>query len=379
MSGPRNECIQCGICLEVCPLLRVTGREELSPRAKGLLAARLDAGEEILRPRSVAELAGLCLGCNRCRVVCPQGVDVPGLVGRMRAGSRGFLERIWGLGLLKAGPLWRVLGLAEGFAPERFGLMLKGLTAVAGQSELRPWLTRTRESCVLKGQRVLLFAGCAARFLAPRWEKTARSLLAGLGLDVLGADFGCCGGSLGVAGLGVAQAEARRRNVAAWRTAGRGRIVTLCASCLSGLRDAADTGLFEGEAERSAWLAALTPLSSLLDAGDFAVGADAPRRAAYHRPCHAPGDDPDLKFLAAALGARLARSTQKECCGFGGVMQLGAPGLAATVSRECWAALGREPGLCVLTGCSGCAMRLSATAPEDVSAGHWLDAVAPVG
>ena len=374
MRGPRSECVQCGICLEVCPLVRVTGREELSPRAKGLLSARSDAGAAELSPRRVAELAGLCLGCGRCRAVCPQGVDVPGLVGRLRAASPGFLDRLWGLGLRSAGPLWQVLGLAEGLVPERFGLMLKGLAAVSGRGGLAPRIARRRESLAYAGQAALLFAGCAARYLAPRWEATARALLAGLGLALAGADFGCCGGGLAVAGLTTAQAEARARNVAAWRSAGRPRLVTLCASCRAGLAGTAETGLFADEAERARWLEALVPLSGLLDPRDF-VATD-PGPVAWHRPCHAQALDPDQAVLSAVPGLRLTRATRDECCSFGGVMQLGAPKLSAEVGRECWAALGDEPGLCVLTGCSACAMRLAATAPQGVVAGHWLDAVA---
>ncbi|NHZ48480.1 (Fe-S)-binding protein, partial [Desulfovibrio sp. XJ01] len=103
-----------------------------------------------------------------------------------------------------------------------------------------------------------------------------------------------------------------------------------------------------------------------------------------------------------------------NCCGMGGVLQLAAPDLSRTVADACWNALlperaatftpapssscapsspdaasttsaastpaattnaTRQPGITVLTGCSGCTLQLAATAPPDVRVLHWLDVV----
>ena len=98
-----------------------------------------------------------------------------------------------------------------------------------------------------------------------------------------------------------------------------------------------------------------------------------PGSVGYHHPCHAGDADADFVFLKSVLGDRLTAVTDKQCCGFGGVMQLGAPDLADAVNRDCWDALRGAP--VVVTGCSACATRLSATAPEGVRAGHWLEII----
>jgi Fe-S oxidoreductase len=68
---PENDCILCGRCMEVCPVLGCTGREELGPRAKGLMARRLKESPGELSLDKVKALASLCAGCDRCRSVCP--------------------------------------------------------------------------------------------------------------------------------------------------------------------------------------------------------------------------------------------------------------------------------------------------------------------
>jgi glycolate oxidase iron-sulfur subunit len=89
--------------------------------------------------------------------------------------------------------------------------------------------------------------------------------------------------------------------------------------------------------------------------------------------------DADHTLLAALLGPRLRAAAKGGCCGFGGILQLGAPQLSEAVGRACWAGLDAAcgqtaPGY-VLSGCSGCVMQLSATAPAGAGAGHWLEIV----
>ncbi len=68
-----SQCILCGKCLEVCPLLNATGREELSPRAKASLCSALadKAGE--LSEADAARLAGICLDAVDAGRSAPRG------------------------------------------------------------------------------------------------------------------------------------------------------------------------------------------------------------------------------------------------------------------------------------------------------------------
>lgn len=405
------DCVLCGCCLEGCPLFAVTGREELSPRAKALLAgpskfAAANLPEGGLPQADVAALTGLCLACGRCEKLCPQGVKVPALMAAMRAAHPDFRQWLWKQWITRLGPFWSLAArgaaaLPEAFAPASLGLALKGLKGLRPGAGLAPWLTFTEfpvESFRQKhGDRpVAVFDGCVGSGPRKVWAETARQLLGGLGARLTQARFSCCGSTLGTAGLPAEQHDARRSNVAAWREAGRPLLVTYCATCRKGLAEylGAGGGLFADQAEQEQWRKAVVPLAALLLGAQAKAepteltGPAAPAVVGYHRPCHADlGDglgDADHTLLAALLGPRLRAAVKGGCCGFGGILQLSAPQLSEAVGRACWAGLDAAcgqtpapqaaPGY-VLSGCSGCVMQLSATAPAGASTGHWLEIV----
>lgn len=378
-------CTLCGKCLEVCPLLDATGKEELSPRAKGLLARRLVDAPEELTELGVARLASLCLSCGRCHEACPQHRDTPGFVAELRHAHPTFTTELWKLWLTQARLLWPgasllAKALPEGFAPTRMGVAIKGLRGLSRTQRAEPFVyVEPGKNPLWRGREVLLFAGCGSTYLVRRWRETAINLMDRLGMARRGAGFGCCGSSLGSAGLTEEQDATARRNIAAWRSAGRLPLVVFCASCLSGLRGYAKRPeLFASADEATAFAAALTPLASCLTDARFTLGDTTPDRVGYHRPCHMPAaNDPDRALLAVILGERFAPLAD-ACCGFGGILQLSAPQYSAAVAGRRWKRASSSPsgqplpGL-VLTGCTACVTQLAATAPEGAVATHWLD------
>ena len=358
-------CVLCGKCLEACPLLAATGREELSPRAKAVLAER--------GPVPAAEaLARICLGCGRCKEACPQDADIPALVAQLRAAHPDFRRWLWKASLAKGGALQPLAAAAARLAPEDFlrqhlGSLLKAVKSLA-KPGCAPFLKIESLPRDRRGQRAALFAGCAGTRLAPRWADAANGLLDRLGLARVEPGFQCCGSPLGTAGLLPERDAARAANVAAWRAAGRPLLAVFCSSCRAGLA-AYPLEAFENATEQAAWTAALTPLSTLLQGARFVLTRE-PGGLAWHSACHATAPDPDLDLLRSVPGLAL-EVPEARCCGFGGVLQLAAPNLAASVAARRWENLGAT----ALTGCTACAMQLAATAPEGASAAHWLDAL----
>ncbi|WP_419786794.1 (Fe-S)-binding protein [Pseudodesulfovibrio sp.] len=369
-----KQCILCGTCMAVCPLLRATGREEFSPRAKSDLNRLLDEGGADLSGESVAKLAGFCLGCHRCKDVCPQGVDVPEIVARLRAAHPDFRRWLWKTWLTHAKSLWPAGSAAakavpEALVPEKFGTSLKMLAGMSGGPGLTPFVQADKFPDTYRGERVLLFAGCTATYVRKRWQATARRMLDGLGVEILHSDFSCCGSGLSAVGLSGEAGELAERNLAIWRAAGKPKVVVFCASCLEGLRDYACADLEEG----AEWRNSLTPLSIVLHDIGFVLSPNATFDVGYHHPCHAQEPDPDLSLLRRMLGDHIGAVTGRQCCGFGGVMRLAAPELSALVNAECWQTLAGA-GL-VLTGCSACVNQLASTAPEGVAVRHWLEII----
>ncbi|CAM2061288.1 (Fe-S)-binding protein [Desulfovibrionales bacterium] len=410
-------CILCGRCLEVCPLVAVTGREELSPKAKQQLSAALAdlALSEVTVPqaaglsgRAIVDLAGLCLSCGRCVAACPQGLAGAEIVASLRAAYSDWRQWLWKI-WLEYGGLWSVavglghilqksvvtMGIWNGVAMSTLNCPPAAQRATGTASQLAPWLRVTRFDITADRAHIgtaAIFPGCLAGLVTIPWLATVEWVLVGLGFRLAstadGPGWGCCGATLGHAGLPEARLEVAQRNLAQWRALGRPLVVTFCASCRAGLASyAVDSALNwvvslwePGEAE--VWIASLQPLAFLWGETDFVVEPWAPKTICYHQPCHALPDDFDLVWLHRVLGERLRFPGSGRCCGLGGgVMQMVAPGLAAKVTAALWEMLVTPNGRAetsVFTGCIGCLLRLKVTAPAGVVVGHWLEILLPL-
>ncbi len=142
-----NACVQCGLCLPVCPTFRLTGRETASPR--GRLHAMMAVSEGVIEvDDSFAEVIDFCLGCRACEPVCPGLVpygrtlegtraeidaQIPGREKRNRwalgtaLGSR-TLMRLAGTGFSMA----QTLGLTS-LAPKKYSRIAGGLRRLQGR------------------------------------------------------------------------------------------------------------------------------------------------------------------------------------------------------------------------------------------------------
>lgn len=148
---PRTEeldaCVQCGLCLPVCPTFRLTGRETASPRGRlhAMMAVR-DGTIEV--DESFTGIIDFCLGCRACEPVCPGLVpygrtlegtraeidaQIPGRDRRNRwvlgtaLGSRALM-RLGGIGLSLA----QTLGLTA-LAPAKYKRISRGLRRLQGR------------------------------------------------------------------------------------------------------------------------------------------------------------------------------------------------------------------------------------------------------
>lgn len=142
-----NACVQCGLCLPVCPTFRLTGRETASPRGRLHAMSAVHSGV-IEVDEAFAGILDFCLGCRACEPICP------GLVpyGRALEGARAEIDAQvsgrasqdrWVLGTaLGSRPLMRLggwalsvaqsLGLTR-LAPSRYQRVTGGLRRLSGR------------------------------------------------------------------------------------------------------------------------------------------------------------------------------------------------------------------------------------------------------
>ncbi len=381
MKPHEKACILCGRCLEVCPLLAATAREELGPRAKHQLDAAVRAGS--IPPRSAKELAGLCLGCGRCADVCPQGLEAVEVVAAMRGRHPGLYEWLWKIWMRRARATWPALaGLAAKYPHRLPGTArMSLLRGMAPQSTPRTWLQFDCTAPVTgMPSQVAVFPGCVGAAARGDWLEKAEIMVRTAGGSTLSTlAWECCGATLGHAGLRAEQRHVQEHNIAVWRKAGRPCLTVFCASCLGGLLAyAADAALPWEPGEAALWATSIKPLSALLleRKCNLEVTEQTPVAVYYHRPCHGGRLDTDQELLRRGFGERLHVPKEARCCGMGGIMQLAAIHLSRTVATACWENLGAASGDALVTGCSGCVLQLTATAPEGIRVVHWLDVVA---
>lgn len=235
-----NACVQCGLCLPVCPTFRLTGRETASPR--GRLHAMSAVHEGVVDvDEAFASVIDFCLGCRACEPVCP------GLVpyGRALEGARAEIveqvpgrgnRRRWLLGsalgsrtLMRLGA--RLLQMAQGLGLTRVAPgPLKSLAAGVRPLRHRPEPTLGHTGGTGESGTAALLAGCIQdEWFRPVNQTAVRLLeMAGYRVEVpLGQT--CCGA---LAAHDGKEAEARRlarRNVVALGSADV--IVATAAGC----------------------------------------------------------------------------------------------------------------------------------------------------
>ncbi|MCD6515791.1 MAG: (Fe-S)-binding protein [Candidatus Odinarchaeota archaeon] len=75
-----DNCINCGLCISVCPVVRVVGVERFpGPRSIGISISR--ALQNIIEMR---DALFECTGCNACNEICPQKIPIKQIVIRLK-------------------------------------------------------------------------------------------------------------------------------------------------------------------------------------------------------------------------------------------------------------------------------------------------------
>lgn len=150
-----RNCNGCGRCRtaspneRMCPLFRLSPREEASPRSKANLMRGVVTGQ--LDPQSLAteeakELADLCVNCHQCRIECPAGVDIPKLM--MEAKAQYYLNngsRLSDWMLTRLDWLYEIAG----YVPNIVNRLL--------QSQLARWML-DKSVGIAQGRKLPLFA-----------------------------------------------------------------------------------------------------------------------------------------------------------------------------------------------------------------------------
>lgn len=365
-----DACVQCGLCLPVCPTFRLTGRETASPR--GRLHAMMAVREGVVDvDEAFAGIIDFCLGCRACEPVCPGLVpygrtlegtraeivaQVPGrqgprswLLGRV-VGWRGLL----GLGAILA-LLARSLRL-DALAPRRFRSLMRGL---------RPGLTRPRATIGYEGPAgeagsVGLLAGC----IQDQWfrpvNQAAVTLLEMAGHQVsVPAAQTCCGALAAHDGRAAEAERLAERNRAVF--AGFDVVVATAAGCsahLGGYGHWAEGG----EEIAGAAVDITVAVAEAIEEGRLPRTAARRGEIAVQDPCHlrhAQRVVRQPRLILEAAGYEVAEIDELGlCCGAAGIYSILQPDAARQLGNQKAAQI-RSTGVSrVASANPGCEMQL---------------------
>ena len=332
-----DQCVQCGLCLPVCPTYALDRNEAESPRGRIAIASALAQG--LVDPTAgLREHLDHCLGCLNCEPVCPANVQYGELLIETRAllGPPTRRPRLL-LGLLKR-PTWlRVVrqfgrwialprwknGLARRFSahsPWRAALL--NLPAAAPAP-----LVQTRQQAADDRPRLALFPGCVASVEDAEAQQAAITLLQAVGFHVSVLPAFCCGAMDLHGGAADAAEQAAHHVRQAWATSGATRLLSVTPGCLGTLRRALPDVSILDPVELLAEHAATLSFRPLL------------QRVALHLPCTqinvARSDAALLQLLHRIPGLDvLMLPRPPHCCGAAGSHLLEFPERAARLRDD---------------------------------------------
>ncbi|MGH8914023.1 MAG: (Fe-S)-binding protein [Acidimicrobiia bacterium] len=381
-----NACVQCGLCLPVCPTFRLTGRETASPR--GRLHAMKAVHEGVFEVDQAFEgIIDFCLGCRACEPVCPGMVPY----GRALEGTRAEIVaqrpslshrfRSFLLGpvlgsrrALRAGSA--ALGLAQStrltaLAPSRLRRLSGGMRRLRG----RPGPTVGHEGGSGASGTVGLLAGC----IQDQWFRPVNHAaielleMAGYRVEVPEAQT-CCGA------LAAHDGKADEAHVLAARNArvfaGYDQVVVTSAGCSAHVRDYGHWA-DHGGAVGADTLDVTVAVARAIEAGLLPRVAGRGGRVAIQDPCHlrhAQRVTAEPRLILEAGGYEVVEIDPAGMC-------CGAAGLYTVLQPEASQELGRQKGDQVrATGVSrvasanpGCEMQLRSALGDEYVIAHPIE------
>ena len=344
-----DRCVQCGLCLPVCPTY---GRERLEAESpRGRIALVRAWALDTIEPGPIGDAhLDHCLGCRSCEAVCPAGVEY----GALLVGARGRQRERRGVT-----PIQKMMEVLAA-RPQLLAFL------VGGYRRLRPLLpTRLRRlppppppGCAAPatttdsqtGEAVAVFVGCIARTYEAPVRAALAQLCAALCIPLLSPPGQtCCGALHAHAGNVNEAARLAARNRAAF--AGHTQVLTLASGCQGAVAAAV-----EGQT--------VDALALLDEHRDRLVFQPRPQRIALHLPCtqrNVSGTVPALRRLLAGIPQLTVIEIDAGygCCGAAGSQMLSDPARANGYRQPLLDQLAASGATALLSANIGCRLHLA--------------------
>lgn len=349
-------CINCGLCIGHCPVVRAVGVERFSgPRS---IAVELSRSPPEFWTTS--DKVYLCTGCGTCREVCPRKVNIPAVVNMIR--TRIFAQRP---------DLVPKALLDEHDVIVKHSLAFEPWADQEEKSESRKVRLETLglpsvPDRVVPDADVLFYPGCQAEERAQEVKEAAKYILSYFGINYTLLDqMSCCGLPSKLIGDDETARLLAGRLQDKVKSLGVKKIVTTCAGCTSNLCDiSARDGwgipvyhLIEFLAEEIGFNKVSRPFKGR--------GRFTPAKVTIHDPCHIiRHTSRQIAEHARAIlnlipGVTIEESGMSDsCCGGGGMVGYHSRDVADAVVTENVAAISSTEADTVVTPCPLCTAQI---------------------
>ena len=371
IAGLADQCVQCGLCLPVCPTYALDRNEAESPRGRIAIAAALARGQAD-PTAGLREHLDHCLGCLNCEKACPANVQYGELLIETRAllgpapqrprQLLNLIKRPVLMRVLRRIGRWLALTRWKGWlarrlpatSPWRAALLIMPTGALATQ----PQVSHQNDD----QPRLALFPGCVASIDDAAAQQAAITLLQAAGFQISLLPAFCCG-AMDLHGGAAESAERAAMHVRrAWAGCGATQLVSVTPGCLGTLRRALPG------------VSVVDPVEVLAAHAHALAFRPLAQRIALHLPCTqinvARSDDALLQLLRRVPELDVTPLPRPPyCCGAAGSHLLEFPERAAQLRDATLRQADTLDPQLLLSSNIGC--RLHLAAGIDAKGLHW--------
>ena len=379
-------CVRCGACLDVCPAFALVGGHVFGSNVyTGGIGTMLT--HFLINPDRADEIQNICLQCGRCNEVCGGGLDIKGMIMKLRRESvkknpgkitKFAFDAVNDRHLFHS--MLRIASVAQDIVLDKDAQRIRHLPLfLSGMTDGKSFPSIARVPCrdifpTIKQDvpnpkgKIALFAGCLLDFVYTDLALAVIKDFNSIGYIVdMPMEQGCCGCPAESLGDTEAAAISAEMNTAALHVDDYDYIVSACPSCTHQLHLYADRIPEGSDLHRQAEAIKektmdFAKLFYQLD-GAQKLGDGKPVKVTYHDSCHMKREmgvyKEQRELLVNTNGVELVEMNECDnCCGFGGAYMAIFPEISKEILEKKMKNIAATGAEVVAVDCPGCMMQI---------------------